>query len=130
MNIQKYQKHLIIFLKVDDLTNVHQEELSNIIFYMYNLYEIKKEKSIKLYSPIEILHKKDTFKIELSVFTDQLNLDSMKNRIKNIFTQEVYFSSEENLYIGGLFYLPYIYFDKYILADLCMSDPLFEKFLK
>ena len=116
---------------IDDLTNEYQEELlSNIVCYMYNLKEIKKEKSIKLYSPIEILHKKDTFKMELTVFTDQLNLDSIKNRIKNIFTQEVYFSSEENLYIGGLFYLPDIYFDKYILADLCMSDSLFEKFLK
>ena len=115
---------------VENLSNTEESTESNMIFYMYNLNEIKKDKSLKLYSPVKIINSKNIFKIELTVFTNQLDLYTTKNRIQNIFTQTINFTDEKNLYIGGLFYLSDIYFDKYILADLCMSNQLFEKFLK
>ena len=109
---------------------VEQHDMSQLNFYLYNLDELKSELLEKMYSPIDILHDGTKFMIELVVYTDKLNLTETKNRIQNIFTQTILFSNERNIYIGGIFYIPNMYFDKYILADLCLSDEMFQQFLK
>ena len=109
---------------------IEQNVMSQLTFYLYNLDELKYELSEKMYSPIDILHDKNKFTMELVVYTDQFDLTEIKNRIQNTFTQTILFSNEINIYVGGLFYIPNMYFDKYILADLCLSDETFQKFLK
>jgi len=106
------------------------EETSHLMIYLYNLDEIKNELTSKMYTPIKVIQLNERFQIELTVQTDQLDLYHIKERIQNTFTQTIYFTNEQNIYIGGLFYFPNLYFDKYILADLCISDDLFERFLK
>ena len=105
-------------------------QTSSMNFYIYNLNELTNDLSFKMYTLIQIMNVKDKFNMELTVRTKQLDLDNIKHRIQNMFTQTIHFSNEKNIYIGGLFYIPNTYFDKYILADLCMSDELFQKFLK
>ena len=97
---------------------VEKHDISQLTFYLYNLDELKLELTEKMYSPIDILHDKNKFTIELVVYTDQLNLDETKERIQNTFTQTILFSNEKNIYVGGIFYIHDMYFDKYILADL------------
>ena len=103
---------------------------SYIQFYLYNLEELSTELSLKMFILIEILYHKNKFQVELIVYTKQLSIRDIKNRIQNTFTQEILFSGEKIIYIGGIFYIPGIYFDKYILADLCLSDEFFRKFMK
>ena len=107
---------------------VEQNDMSQLTFYLYNLDELKQQLSEKMYSPIDILLDNTKFMIELIVYTDQLSLIETKERIQNTFTQTILFSNEKNIYVGGLFYIPDMYFDKYILADLCLSDKMFQKF--
>lgn len=125
----EYSKILKTFHFFTDF-KVEQNDMSQLTFYLYNLDELKQQLSEKMYSPIDILHDDTKFMIELIVYTDQLSLSETKERIQNTFTQTILFSNEKNIYVGGLFYIPDMYFDKYILADLCLSDEMFQKFLK
>ena len=135
-DIKEYSKLLKTFNYFEEFINLTIRDSydnitkSNMKLYLYNIEEIKKDLSVKMYTDIEIIQEQDKFLLELVVYTNELSILDIKNRIQNTFTQEIIFEQEKNIYIGGIFYIPGIYFDKYILADLCISNDLFEKFLK
>ena len=110
--------------------------LENVIsMKVLNLVENTSEKLVdKNYSNSLVYYdeNKDKLIMTIEIITgfNNINKNGIIERIQSIITNKLIIESEEQQYISGVFYFPNAFFNKYVLADLCMNDPLFSILLK